>query len=39
MIVTFLNIVLHKVKINMHNNQNNHVIGEFQIEERRRYVF
>jgi len=24
----------------MHNNQNNHVIGEFQIEERRRrYVF
>jgi len=29
---------MHKANINMHNNQNNHINGKFQIEERRRKV-
>jgi hypothetical protein len=34
----FREITIHKVNINMHNNQNNHINGKFQIEERRRKV-
>jgi IS30 family transposase len=29
---------MHKVSSDMHNNQNNHVNGKFEVEERRRKV-
>ena len=33
-----MNIAIHRVNINMHNNQNNHINCKFKIEERRRKV-